>query len=67
MGAEFELYLLAMVGQVAADDAVLKHAAERQPQSAGRPGEPPGDDVVGADEQRRSNKNRGHAACDPRG
>ena len=58
----------AMVGEVAVDDAVLEHAAERQREAAGRPGEPAGDDVVGADaaSPRRAPARRCRARCPTR-
>ena len=62
VGAELHLPLRTMVGEVAVDDAVLQHAAERQRKAARRPGELPGDHVVGADQHRRAECDRGHAA-----
>ena len=54
-----------MVVEVAVDDAVLKHAAERQREAAGRPGEPAGDDVVGAEQHHRAERHarRRRARC----
>ncbi len=54
VGAQFHLPLRAMVGEVAVDDAVLQHAAERQRKAARRPGELAGDRVVGAEQHRRA-------------
>ena len=64
MRAEPQPRVGAMIGEIARDDAVLQHAAERQRDAAGRPGQPSGSDEIRATQHQRAERQRRGAAGD---
>ncbi len=65
VGAQLQARVGAVLVEIFLDDAVLQHAAERQRKAARRPGQPPGDRIVGGKHQHGAERQRDDAVAEP--